>query len=236
MHSYSTNPHEIATELVRRAQVGDRSAFGELVRRYRERIFALVLHLTGNEDDADDVTQEVFCKAFQSIHHFAGRSEFFTWIYRIAVNRALNVKRDGSRLGKTSIDDPRISKAIAADAWGDPVRAAELRQSYARLLQALDNLPPEIRTTVVLVILQGFNYAEAAIIQDCPAGTIAWRIHKAREHLNRAMIDKRDQHSKSYVTLTASSKNSDRRSKPHTISAELQVLLDTWGLPVPISL
>jgi RNA polymerase sigma-70 factor, ECF subfamily len=183
------NPHEVASVLVRRAQAGDRSAFDELVRRYRERIFALVLHLTGNKSDADDITQEVFWRAYRTIGSFAGRSEFFTWIYRIAVNRSLNAKRDQSRKGETPLDDPRLRLALEADAWGDPNRAAELRQTYSLLLRALDSLPAEMRTSVVLVALQGLSYAEAAIIQDCPPGTVAWRMHMARERLHRALLE-----------------------------------------------
>ena len=217
-----TNPHDAAAELVRRAQAGDRSAFGELVRRYRERIFALVLHLTGNESDADDITQEVFWGAFRHIHHFAGRSEFFTWVYRIAVNRALNSNRSRSRRGETPLDDPRICMALVADAAGDPARAAELRQTYARLLQALDSLAPEMRTTVVLVALQGLSHAEAAVIQRCSPGTIAWRIHHARQRLQRALL------------LPRARIPTPAPSQPETISDELQGLLEEWGLPAVV--
>ena len=181
------NPHEAAVQLVLRAQAGDVSAFGELVRRYRARIFALVLHLSGNESDADDITQEVFLGAYRAIGKFAGRSEFFTWVYRIAVNRALNAKRDRARRGETPLDDPRITKALATDAFGDPAKAAELRQTYSRLLHALDRLPAEMRTSVVLVALQGLSHGEAAVIQSCSPGTIAWRIHKARGRLRKAL-------------------------------------------------
>jgi RNA polymerase sigma-70 factor (ECF subfamily) len=206
-------PPEEAAELVRRAQAGEAVAFGELVRRYRERIFALVLHLTGSESDADDIAQEVFLGAFRAIRQFAGRSEFFTWIYRIAVNRALNAKRDRSRRGETPIDDPRVDKAVATDAYGDPARAAELRQTYARLLAALDRLPPEMRTTVVLVALQGMNHEEAAVIQSCSPGTIAWRIHKAKGRLQKALLARRP-----------------ARREPN-LSPELSDLLEEWGIP-----
>ena len=77
---------------------------------------------------------------------------------------------------------------LAADAQDSPRRAAQLRETYRRLLHALDRLPREMRATVVLVTLQGFNHAEAAIIQDCSAGTIAWRIHKARQRLRKALV------------------------------------------------
>ena len=135
------NPHEAAAVLVSRAKAGDQAAFSELVRRYRERIFALALHLTGNESDADDITQEVFWGAFQKLDQFAGRSEFFTWVYRIAVNKALNAKRNRNRRGETPLEDPRIRKAVDADASGNPALAAELRLTYARLLHALVDEP-----------------------------------------------------------------------------------------------
>lgn len=179
--------HEAAAELVARAKAGDRRAFGELVRRYRPRIFALALHLTGRESDADDIAQEVFLKAYKALDTFEGRSEFFTWVYRMAVNRSLNARRDRARRGETAMDDPRVDRALAVDAPDDPARAAELRQTYARLLAALDRLPASMRTSVVLVALQGLSHAEAAVVQKCSPGTVAWRIHEARRRLRKAL-------------------------------------------------
>src|SRR2546425_551202 len=150
-----------AALLVARAKDGDGRAFDELVRRYRRRIFALALHLSGSEHDADDITQDVFLRAYRALDRFEGRSEFFTWVYRLAVNRALDARRARARRSEDSIDavDPRIERAIEVDAGGDPRRAAELRQTYARVLRALDALPPDMRTTVVLVALQGLSNA-----------------------------------------------------------------------------
>jgi RNA polymerase sigma-70 factor (ECF subfamily) len=174
-------------ELVRRARAGERAAFGELVRRYRPRIYALVLHLTGSRSDADDITQEVFLRAFHQLGEFAGRSAFFTWLYRIAVNRSLNARRDGARRRAVDLDDPRVQAAVAVDAYGDPRRAAELRQTYARLLEALDSLGGPLRSTVVLVSLQGLSHDEAAEVLGCSPGTVAWRIHQARDRLRRSL-------------------------------------------------
>lgn len=210
-----------AAALVARAKAGDRGAFSELVRRYRERIFALALHLTGNESDADDITQEVFWRAYRALDQFAGRSEFFTWVYRITVNRALNAKRNRNRRSETPLtlsndqEDPRIARALNVDASNDPVLATELRQTYARLLFALDRLPPEMRTTVVLVALQGLSHHEAAVVQSCSPGTIAWRIHKARIHLRKALLSRRPIVTPPYVK----------------VSRELDQLLSDWGLP-----
>jgi RNA polymerase sigma-70 factor (ECF subfamily) len=211
------NPHEAASELVRQAKAGDQRAFGELVRRYRQRIFALCLHLTGSQSDADDVTQEVFLRAFKCLHTFEGRSQFFTWVYRMAVNRSLNCRRDRKRRAESPIDDPRIERAIEVDAPGDPARAAELRQTYTRLLTALDDLPATMRATVVLVSLQGLSHAEAAIVQRCSPGTIAWRMHTARRAL-RTSLDR------------------ETPPLPHQVrdglSNELVELLQRWDLPV----
>jgi RNA polymerase sigma-70 factor (ECF subfamily) len=219
-------PQQVAAELVRLARRGDAAAFGELVRRYRERIFALVLHLTGNESDADDITQEVFLGAYRAIGQFAGRSEFFTWVYRIAVNRALNARRARRRRGETPIDDPRVSKAVAADAMDDPARAAELRETYSRLLQALDRLPPAMCTSVVLVALQGLSHSEASVVQGCSPGTIAWRIHKARGQLRRALLGGRGD-----LRPGLSRARSTRPAREGELSPELSSLLEQWGLP-----
>ena len=176
-----------SAELVARAQAGSKQAFGELVRRYRPRILALALHLCGNESEAEDIAQEVFFKAYCKLASFEGRSEFFTWVYRMAVNRSLNARRDRSRRRETTMDDPRVDIAVAVDAAGDPARAAELRQVYSLLIAALDRLPPEMRTSVVLVALQGLSQAEAAVVQACSPGTVAWRIHEARQRLRTAV-------------------------------------------------
>src|SRR5688500_9471114 len=92
------------------------------------------------------------------------------------------LRRGGRRptAGPDGAADPRIERAIAIDADGNPRRAAELRQTYARLLRALDSLPAEMRTTVVLVALQGLSHGEAAVVQRCSEGTISWRMHEAR--------------------------------------------------------
>jgi RNA polymerase sigma factor (sigma-70 family) len=178
-----------ATLLVAAAKRGERGAFDALVRRYRRRIFALALHLSGSESDADDITQDVFLRAFHTLHAFEGRSEFFTWVYRLTVNRAIDARRARVRRSESSIDegDPRLERAVEADAGGDPRRAAELRQTYARLLAALDALPADMRTTVVLVALQGLSNAEAAVVQKCARGTIAWRLHEARSRLEASI-------------------------------------------------
>lgn len=205
-----------AASLVARAKAGDGRAFDELVRRYRKRIFALALHLSGSDHEADDITQDVFLRAFRALDGFEGRSEFFTWVYRMTVNRSLNARRDRQRRGEQSIDDtrdPRVERAVAIDAGGDPSRAAELRRTYARLLRALDALPVEMRTTVVLVSLQGLSHGETAVVQKVSEGTIAWRMHEARRRLHEAM-------------------QPERLARRRALSAHLEGLLAEVGLPI----
>ncbi|HZS41647.1 MAG TPA: sigma-70 family RNA polymerase sigma factor [Polyangia bacterium] len=189
-----------AAELVACAQRGNQSAFGELTRRYRPRIYALALHLTGDAHDADDVAQETFLRAFRKLGEFRAASEFYTWIYRIAVNRALNLRRDNSRRRSSNVpmDDPRVALAVQVDSGGDPRRAAELRQSYSRLVAALDGLSPSLRSTVVLVALQGLTHDEAGAVLGCPSGTIAWRIHESRRELAEA-LERPDPHEEEHA-------------------------------------
>ncbi len=201
--------------LVNRAKDGDRAAFEELVRRYRGRILALALHLSGNESEAEDITQEVFLKAYQKLDSFEGRSHFFTWVYRMTVNRSLNAKRDRKRRREEALDDPRIAHALRIDAPGDPRKAAELRATYGRLLEALDSLPATMRTSVVLVVLQGLSHAEAAVVLTCSVGTVAWHIHQARSRLRTKM------------------EKSVPRAKRKALSDEFTSLLQDWLLPCP---
>ncbi|MGD8318542.1 MAG: RNA polymerase sigma factor [Myxococcales bacterium] len=177
-----------AAALVSRAKAGDAEAFNELVRQYRPRVYALALHLTGQASDADDITQDAFLKAYAKLPEFEGRSEFFTWIYRITLHRALNAKRDRRRRRTVPLDDPRLVAALEVDAQGDPERAIELRDRYRALLEAFDCLSPLLQTTVVLTALQGLSYKEAAIVLETTEGTIAWRVHEARRKI-RGYLD-----------------------------------------------
>lgn len=178
-----------ASALVEAVKNGEPQAFNQLVHRYRPRIFALALHLTGSRSEADDITQDAFLRAYKNIDRFEGRSEFFTWLYRIALNRALNVRRDRRRRITLSIDDPRLTMALAVDAGGDPRRTLELRETYTLLLRSFDALSPLLRTTIALTQLQGLSHKEAAVVLETAEGTIAWRVHEARRKM-REMMEK----------------------------------------------
>lgn len=180
-------PEATTEALVEAARVGDARAFGHLVRRYRPRILALGLHLTGSRSDAEDVAQDAFLRAFQALPEFEGRSAFFTWVYRIAVNRALQLRAGRRAQPRADLDDPRVALAVAVDAAAAPGRALELRETYAQLVAAFDALSPLLRTTVALVTLQGLSHPEVAAVMDSTEGTIAWRMHEARAQLRRAL-------------------------------------------------
>ena len=180
-----------AEALVAAAQRGDRRAWATLYARYRPRIYALALHLTGQPSDAEDVTQDAFLKAYARLQSFEGRSAFFTWLYRIALHRALNLQRDRGRRRTVGLDDARVAAAVEVEAYGDPQRALELQEKYARLLAAFDGLSETLRGTVVLTTLQGLSHREAAVVLGTTEGTVSWRVHEARRQL-RLRMDARD--------------------------------------------
>jgi RNA polymerase sigma-70 factor (ECF subfamily) len=217
-----------ASELVAAAQAGDQRAFEALVVRYRPRIYALALHLTGSPSDADDITQDAFLRAYARLAEFEGRSQFFTWLYRIALHRALNIKRNRGRRPTTPLDDPRITAAIAVDAAGDPARTLELQEAYGHLLAAFDRLSPTLRTTVVLTTLQGLNYSEAAVVLDTTEGTIAWRVHEARKKLREEMARLQKDPTPTAIKRRAR-RISHMRDKPEMWTAAIGQLLGDGG-------
>lgn len=160
----------------------DVNAFEEIAREYRPKLFALALQLTGSAADAEDVAQDALLRAYQHLPSFEGRSALRTWLYRIAVNRAFSQRQRSKRNRTVQIDDDRLRAALAVDAH-DPQQACELAERYTLLLEALDQLSPLLRTTVVLVTLHGLRHEEAAGVLGCSPGTVGFRIHEARKQL-----------------------------------------------------
>jgi RNA polymerase sigma-70 factor, ECF subfamily len=177
-------------ELVDRARQGDAQAFGQLVRRHQQRIQRLALHLLRDRAEAEDVMQETFIRAYRALARFDGRSEPYTWFYRIAINLSLNTLRARkSRRTTTESDDARLDailseKQTMSDAPDDAAR----NQLYAALSQGIDELSDTLRTTLVLVCIDGRSHEDAAIVLGAPEGTIAWRVHEARRKLKEYMV------------------------------------------------
>ena len=173
-------------ELVEAARKGDSEAFGVLVRRLQKRINRLAAHLLRDGAEAEDVTQDTFVRAYAALDRFDGRSEAFTWMYRIAVNLSLNAIRSRKTSRKaTTPDDPRIEGLLAdkKSVEADPARLAADRQAARALAEGVDRLSETLRTTLILVGVDGLSHAEAAAVLGCPEGTIAWRVHEARKKL-----------------------------------------------------
>jgi RNA polymerase sigma-70 factor (ECF subfamily) len=174
-------------ELVEAAKGGDAQAFGVLVRRYQRRIFRLAVHLVRNGAEAEDVTQETFVRAYQALDRFDGRSEPFTWLYRIAVNLSLNAIRARKPTRDAApADDPRVEALLTelrSSSKDDPAEQSQQKQLAAALCDGIDALSETLRTTLVLVCVDGVPHDEASRVLGCPEGTIAWRVHEARRKL-----------------------------------------------------
>jgi len=177
-------------DLVERARTGDSDAFGILVRRHQKRIFRLALHLVRTGAEAEDVTQETFVRAYQALGRFDGRSEPFTWLYRICVNLSLNLirSRKSQRISQPvdTTDAGRIESFLREDRPShgrDPAAATEDRQMAKALIEGIDALSETLRTTLVLVCIDGLGHDEASKVLGCPEGTVAWRVHEARRKL-----------------------------------------------------
>lgn len=176
--------------LVARVQQGDVDAFDELVARYRERILGVVYHLTSNREDAADLTQDVFIKAFRSLNRFQGQSSFFTWLYRIAINTTLNhlqkarLRRFFS-LEKVQTDDAPVAALIDQLTDGTPSveRLSYLSELQQRLNEAMQKLSIKHRTVVTLYEIDGLGHEEIAEITGTSVGTVRSRLHYAKQQL-----------------------------------------------------
>ena len=177
-------------ELVDRARQGDVEAFGQLVRRHQQRILRLALHMLRSRPEAEDVTQETFIRAYQALARFDGRSEPYTWLYRIAVNLSLNTIRS-RKTSRVSGDatDPRLEAFMVESRpeSANPGASAAGRQQYQALCEGIDGLSDTLRTTLILVCIDGLSHEEAAQVLGAPEGTIAWRVHEARRKLREFM-------------------------------------------------
>jgi RNA polymerase sigma-70 factor (ECF subfamily) len=175
-------------ELLAAAAAGDPAARDAFVRRYRPRVFALGLQLSGSRAEAEDLAQDVMLAALSALPSFRGHSEIFTWLYRIAVRRALRTRRKHARLAtEESSEDARLELALAVDAGPDPRKQLELREQYRMLLCALDALPPKLRAAVVLIAVHGLTLAEASEALGVTEGTVGWRVHEARKQMRHTL-------------------------------------------------
>lgn len=180
--------------LVQRARQGEAAAYDDLIRRYQERIYATVYHMTSNHEDANDLTQETFIKAYRALASFKGDSSFYTWIYRIAVNKTINflkARKNRAHLSLNDLDfnaenDPDLVALISDKT---PRRDLNLSELQEKLNDAMQKLSEDHRLVVTLHDVQGLSHDEIAKIVGCNVGTVRSRLFYARQQLQGTLAD-----------------------------------------------
>ncbi len=180
--------------LVERAQHDDLKAYDALMKRYQERIYGTVYHMTGNHDDANDLTQETFIKAYQAIKSFKGDAGFYTWLYRIAVNKTINFLKQRRSRNQLSLNDLDLNAEhdpdlVALISDKTPRRDASLTELQEKLNEAMQKLSEVHRLVVTLHDIQGLSHEEIGEIMDCNVGTVRSRLFYARQQLQAWLSD-----------------------------------------------
>ncbi len=180
--------------LIDRARDGDLAAFDDLVRKYSQRLYSHVYHMTSNREDAYDLLQDIFAKAYRSLRKFQGKSTFYTWIYSIATNMTINHLKKKKRKAAMSLDD--IDNGIANDvvftdtsATANPRRGTTIKEIQKKLNEAMQLLSEDHRTVVALFDIEGLPHAEIAQILNISPGTVRSRLHYAHKHLQSLLAD-----------------------------------------------
>ncbi|MGH8187176.1 MAG: RNA polymerase sigma factor RpoE [Steroidobacteraceae bacterium] len=184
-------PEDTDQQLVERVQAGDKAAFNLLVLKYQHRVLKLVSRFVNDAAEAEDVAQEAFLKAYRALGSFRGDSAFYTWLYRIAINTAKNALVSSRRRPvdfDLDLQDPeqydRHAKLKDADTPEGVLLTEEIRSVVER---AMEQLPDDLRTAIVLRELEGLSYEEIAEAMDCPVGTVRSRIFRAREAIDKKL-------------------------------------------------
>ncbi len=180
--------------LVRKARQGELGAYDELVRRYQERVYATVYHMTSNHEDASDLTQDAFIKAYQALKSFKGGSSFYTWVYRIAVNKTINFLKQRKNKAQMSLNDLDLQvehnpDLVSLISEKTPRREAGLAELQENLNAAMQRLSESHRLVVTLHDVQGLPHEEIAEIMDCNVGTVRSRLFYARQQLQGFLSD-----------------------------------------------
>ncbi len=180
-------------QLVQRVQRGDKQAFDLLVLKYQHKIVGLISRYLRDQDEVLDVTQEAFIKAYRALPRFRGDSQFYTWLYRIAINTAKNYLVSRSRRPPdTDIDvadgEFQDNSAVLRDIE-NPENALATDQLENVIYRAIEELPEELKVAVTLREFEGLSYEEIAEVMECPVGTVRSRIFRAREAIEKKIAD-----------------------------------------------
>ena len=177
---------------VEKLQKGNTRAFDFLLRKYQRRLYAIVYNLTSNKEDAADITQDVFIKAYKSINSFQGNSSFYTWLYRIAMNTTISFIRKNRKKPIVSLEKWEDSNAqdvilshVQTKDVGD--KATLLKELQEKLNESLQKLSVIHRTVIVLFEIDGLSHGEIAKILHCSEGTVRSRLHYAKEQLKLSL-------------------------------------------------
>jgi RNA polymerase sigma-70 factor (ECF subfamily) len=166
--------------------------FEKLVQAHRDALYRIAYRLTGNRDDAEDLLLEALTEAWESFNNFRKGTEFVRWVATIMTHTFLDWQRKNSHYEFVSLDEPREEEEETLDLpdeVDDPEELALRREFWKAVKRALDELPPEFRTVVALVDMEGLSYEEAAKILGCPIGTVRSRLHRARTILREKLKD-----------------------------------------------
>lgn len=178
-------------QLIRRVQQGDKKAFDLLVLKYQHRIINLVSRFVRDPNDALDVAQEAFLKAYRALPSFRGDSTFYTWMYRIAINTAKNYLVVQSRRPVEREQDLAESEQIALESALNDIATPEhmllTDEIGTTILKAIENLPEDLSTAITLREVEGLSYEEIATVMACPIGTVRSRIFRAREAIDKRL-------------------------------------------------
>ena len=176
-------------QLVQRTIAGDQRAYGLLVMKYQRRIERLIARMIRDVDLVPDLAQETFLRAYRALPQFRGEAQFYTWLYRIAVNTAKNyLTAQGRRPPDMDVDSADAELQDGADAMRELANPENLMLSdeiRREVMQTLEGLPEDLRTAITLREIEGMSYEEIAVIMDCPVGTVRSRIFRAREAIDK---------------------------------------------------
>ena len=173
-------------QLVERALAGDSDAFGEVVRRWERKIYALAYGITGSVEDARDAAQETFIAAYRNLQGFRGEAKVSSWLHRIAVNQCITRKRRARVRAETGIEDELETvgeRFLATDACESPARAVEAKERNEAVRRAVAALPPELREVVVLKEFEDLTFQEIADALQIPLSTVKSRLYTALKQL-----------------------------------------------------
>jgi len=181
-------------ELVRESRRGDKEAFRELVERYQRKVLSVAFGMIRDREDALELTQEAFVKAYENISRFKGEASFYTWLYRIVVNLAIDAQRRNRRRPLVAFNEDAGGEAKSESTLpdhrlSDPYQQATAREIGERLAEAIDDLTPEHKAVILLREVEGLSYEEISCVMECSKGTVMSRLHYARKKLQARLRD-----------------------------------------------